>query len=67
MRWRSFERYKRLFEKYEELCLDQTLLCVYPFYILPSPENKKQYDDLQVKKISILEEMEKIWTNSPLT
>jgi hypothetical protein len=55
MTTRSLNKYKNLFNKYDELCEEQDNL--YYGLILPE-ENKKKFAQLQIKKLSILEEMD---------
>ncbi|MFA6359045.1 MAG: hypothetical protein WCY09_10405 [Candidatus Omnitrophota bacterium] len=52
---RQFNKYKKLFKKYEELDFEQKVIFGENIY-LPK-ENKEQWDELQVKKIAILDEM----------
>ena len=59
MNTRNLNKYKLLFEKYDELDNEQKNLYtnLYGYDVLP--ENKKKFNELQIKKLSILDEMEK--------
>ena len=53
---RKLGTYKELFYKYDELCNIQDAL--YEGMILPE-DKKREFTELQVKKLAILEEMDK--------
>jgi hypothetical protein len=54
---RKMNKYKNLFDQYE--ILDEQQEQLYNKQIFLPPEKKVQWNELQIKKISILEEMEK--------
>lgn len=59
---RNKKKFADLFEKYDELDIEQQEL--YLGKIILPIENKEKFNSLQIKKISILEEMGKCYENT---